>query len=510
MRTTCFAPLLLATCSLVAPASALAGARTLRPGEVLGMSADLVLADDDVLEVNGTAEQPCRIDANCQQLRSAPGWRGRLRARYCEFRGLGSAQLAALDLTSRGSGERIVIEHCTFHACGAVHLANEETAATVFRNNTLLANSAVPVTNLPSQSPPCFKATGRSSARQLFQSNRIDKSIVLFENTRNWLIGGPTRTDGNLLIGVRAALSIHRSDDMLVRGNYIHTEIPSFRWSQVHTLAVVAPCANLVVEHNILRHGQWVVRGLCGEFRYNLVLDADGHNFIIGPREHTHIHHNVFARYCTVDPNLNSTIAVIYKGDDIQIYNNTFDGGGKTLARPWHVPAIEVGPEGFVASLRNNAFIHHPTRFAAGTAIVRPGFSEKKTSPGPARLGYADYNLFFNLDAAERDNYALSVAGKQERRDAGFARHDIPVGGELDAQADPKFQGTLPTRFPFDDAVLRTRQVSVAQILAYYRSAYAPAAGSPLLGGGDPADGRGSYIGAVGHVSDAPGDLFGR
>jgi hypothetical protein len=266
----------------------------------------------------------------------------------------------------------------------------------------------------------------------------------------------------------------------------------------------------LIVEHNIIRHGQWVVRGLTGEFRYNLVLDADAHNFIVGPAGRCHIHHNVFARYCTVDPNLNSSIAVIYKADDIQIYNNTFDGGGKELARRWHVPAIEVGPSAFLASLRNNAFVNHPTRFANGSATVRPGFAEKQTSPGPPRLGYADFNLFYNPDAAEKRNYALSVAGKTERVDAGFARHDVPAGGAKDAQVEPKFKGPIPHKFPFPDADIIARQVTVPRILAVYREAYSPAAASPLLNAGDPSDGPRSYIGAIGAGKDTPNDHFGR
>jgi hypothetical protein len=303
-------------------------------------------------------------------------------------------------------------------------------------------------------------------------------------------------------MGMRASLSIFRCADMLVRGNYLHTEIPSYRWSQVHTLAVGAPCPGLVVEHNVIRHGQWVVRGLAGDFRYNLVLDADAHNFIVGPTAGTHIHHNIFARYCTVDPNLNSSIAVIYKGDDIQVSNNTFDAGGKELARPWHVPAIEVGPEGFLASLRNNAFVRHPTKFSSGTAIVRPGFAEKMALPGPARLGYADYNLFWNPEAAEAHRYALSVAGKTEGSDAGFGRKDV--------QAEPKFKGPLPKEFPFSDEDIRSRKVPVSLILARYREAYTPAEGSPLLDAGDPADGPGSYIGAVGGGKSTPNDFFGR
>jgi hypothetical protein len=503
--------LLAAACLYLLPAGdAAAGSRTLKSGEIVGISEDLVLSGDEVLEVNGTAEKHCRLDGNCQQIKTTADWRGHIKISYCEFRGLGSAKTPALDLTANGDGDKILIENSEFHACGAVHLTNNDTSATVFRNNTIHANSMVPVTNLPSESPPGFWARGKSSAAKFFQGNRIGKSVVLFENTRNWLIGGEKDEDANILFGMRASLSLHGSSDMVIRGNYIHTEIPSFRWSQVHTLAVSSSGSGLVVEHNILRHGQWVVRGLAGEFRYNLVLDADAHNFIVGPTAGTHIHHNIFARYCTVDPNLNSTIAVIYKGDDIQIYNNTFDGGGKDLARVWHVPAIEVGADGFVASLRNNVFYNHPTKFANGTATIRPGFAEKKTTPAPARLGYADYNLFSNPDAAEKVNYALSVAGKTLRTDAGFGKHDVPVNGAPDAQVEPKFAGPIPKKFPFSDDDLKSGKVTVSKVLAHYRDAYAPGEGSPLREAGDPADGKGSYIGAVGGGDKTPNDYFGR
>jgi hypothetical protein len=495
---------------LLPAGEAAAGSRTLKAGEIVGISEDLVLSGDDVLEVAGTAEKHCRLDGNCQQVRTTADWRGHIKVSYCEFRGLGSAKTPALDLTANGEGDKIVIENSEFHACGAVHLTNNDRSATAFRNNTVHASSMVPVTNLPSESPPGFWARGRSPAAKVFQGNRIGKSVVLLENTRNWLIGGDKDEDANVFVGMRASLSLHGCSDMLVRGNYIHTEIPSFRWSQVHALAVSSPGPGLVVEHNVIRHGQWVVRGLAGEFRYNLVLDADAHNFIVGPAAGTHIHHNIFARYCTVDPNLNSSVAVIYKGDDIQIYNNTFDGGGKDLARVWHVPVIEVGPDGFLSSLRNNVFYNHPTRFANGTATVRPGFAEKKTTPAPARLGYADYNLFFNPDAAEKVNYALSVAGKTLRADAGFGKHDVPSGGAADAQVEPKFAGPVPKKFPFSDDDLKAGKITVSKVLAHYRDAYAPAEGGPLLNAGDPADGKGSYIGAVGGGEKTPNDYFGR
>ncbi len=490
--------------------SAEAGSRILRAGENLAIGEEYVLTGEDVLEIHGTPDKRCRIDANAQAIRTTGKWTGRIKLTHCDIRGLGSAGKPAFDVTAGGDGAQIVIEHCDFHACGAIHLTNSGQSATLFRHNRILPTSLVPVSNLPSESPPVFRAAGDSPAPKRFQGNYVSRSVVQFENARNWLIGGEQDADSNLFIGMRASLSIHRCGDCTVRGNYLHTEIPSYRWSQVHTISVLAPCANLVIEHNVIRHGQWVVRGLQGQFRYNLVLDADGHNFIIGPQAHTHIHHNIFARYCTIDPNLNATIAVIYPGDDIQIYNNTFDGGGKDLARPWHVPAIEVSGSAFLQSLRSNAFVHHPTRFASGTAIVRPGFSEKKTLPGPARLGYADYNLFFNPDAASPDRYAVSVADKTAGVDAGFGKHDLPAQGTSASQGEPKFEGPIPKQFPFTDDVILTRQVTVSQILRFYRDAYTPADGSPLLRAGDPADGAGNFIGAVGAGKEPPNDRFGR
>src|SRR5438105_14047868 len=103
--------------------SASAASRTLAAGQVLGVSEDLVLSGDDVLEVNGTAEKPCRIDANAQQIRSAPDWCGHIKVKHCEFRSLGTAKFPAIDATARGKGDQIIIEHSEFHACGAVHLA---------------------------------------------------------------------------------------------------------------------------------------------------------------------------------------------------------------------------------------------------------------------------------------------------------------------------------------------------------------------------------------------------
>ncbi len=53
---------LIAGAVLCAPQTALAASKTLKAGDILGVSEYLVLSGDDVLEVRGTATKPCRID----------------------------------------------------------------------------------------------------------------------------------------------------------------------------------------------------------------------------------------------------------------------------------------------------------------------------------------------------------------------------------------------------------------------------------------------------------------
>ncbi|MBM4040786.1 MAG: hypothetical protein FJ290_19960 [Planctomycetes bacterium] len=100
--------------------------------------------------------------------------------------------------------------------------------------------------------------------------------------------------------------------------------------------------------------------------------------------------------------------------------------------------------------------------------------------------------------------------GKTLRKDAGFALNDIPRGGEADQQVDPQFAGPLPTAFPFRDEDIKAGKLTVSQMLTLFRKAYAPAEGSPLIDAGDPADGEGADIGAVGAGKPHKDDCFGR
>jgi len=504
-----------------AAATCAAATRQVKPGETLTLTDDLILTGEDVLEVNGTPEKPCMIVGNGHQVKTQGEWTGRLKMVHCTLRQVGKTQkvikipdpkggwpgfkiedpdVPAFDVTASGSAE-MVIEQCVFGECSFLRFTNNGNSTMTFRGNTVLENALFPVSEQPSTSRPCFFAQGRSSARKLFQGNRIYKGWCEFRSS-NWLIGGDRDEESNLIIGIRAKIEAAGSGTV-IRGNYVHVLLlgsqvpPHFAyWSQVSTFTAGA---GTLSEHNVIRDGEWIVRFVEGEFRHNLICDINDHdlcqNGSVG-----RIHHNIFfAGKPEHGPgSMFACIAVIYApkepGGGIEIWNNVFDGCG-TLP----VPGIGVSKGAFVKSLRNNVFFN-----LLGKAMVGPSWDEKTVTPLPERLGYSDYNLFYNPDAPTRDNYAVGVAGKTERKDAGFALNDVHRGGPRDEQVDPKFTGPLPKVFPFKDEDIKAGRVTVSQILGFFRRAYAPAPGSPLIDAGDPADGEGTDIGAVDAGKPAP------
>src|SRR5262249_53597942 len=82
--------------------------------------------------------------------------------------------------------------------------------------------------------------------------------------------------------------------------------------------------------------------------------------------------------------------------------------------------------------------------------------------------------------------------------------------GAHDVQADPHLSGSSEIPYRASEGCLWLGTCSIRQVLAHYRELYRPAAGSPLIGAADPADGAGVAIGAVGPDDSQPSDLFGR
>jgi len=321
----------------------------------------------------------------------------------------------------------------------------------------------------------------------------------------------------NVLVGPGAALRIdaQTATGIVVRGNYIHSTVPA-DGSVGSALLDARGNGTMLVEHNILRGGNGVVGTFSGgELRYNLLGDPSGGAWVvIGSDAGAQVHHNIFVRNArpaqkvtgvsVVGPATNPTSAV---------YNNTIDGSGACYGPTSR--AVAVDENAFLPSLRNNAIFGFPSDDGAeNTVLVGPGRNTTgalgmKGDPGPARLGYADFNLFYNLAAATTDNYGISVANLTERHSAGFALGDPVAEDAKDQQVDPLLATPPPVVFPLADEVIVTRLVTVCQILGFYRALYAPGAGSLLIDKGDPSDGVGTDIGAVGAGTPAAADLFG-
>jgi hypothetical protein len=460
------------------------GDTVVEAGQTLTLTEDLVLSGASTLDVRGTADRRCVIAGNGHAIRSDGTWTGRLKIAECEIRDLGAPKVPAIDLRAEDHGE-IVLDRCTFDRSSSITLRTDGAAEARVTACVILENSTALVDKAREKSFPVFIARGGSPAPKLFQGNRVYKSHLEID-APNWKVAD------NILIGWRSGVFAGGSGTV-VTGNYIHVLMPRTPefpwWSQV---ASFTTSRGALAEHNVIRDGEWIVQFVDGEFRHNVVCDINDHNFLRNGST-GRIHHNIFFAGKPDHPpgSQSACIFVVYppkKGETgIEIFNNVFDANG-TL----NVPGVEVNPGGFVKTIRNNAFVrfNHQDRYIRhAQAMYSAQWEEAPTSPPPNRVGYLDYNLYFNPTAKSHRLYALGVAGKAEK-DEGYGRHDL-------VEVDPKFKGPLPDVFPFDDADIKAGKVTVAQMLARFREIYAPAEGSPLIDAGDPADGAGTDIGPV-------------
>jgi hypothetical protein len=479
---------------------------TIQAGQTYNLgSADLVLNGADTLDANGTVSSPCTIVGNGHGI-IGRSLTGRVKIENCILQGLGGtmANQPAVELTGQGSAS-LSITGSTFDACGPIRLHVNGSASATFNNNLLKDNGIAYIQNelQGSMYVPAFYADGSGGAAKVFQGNRIYRSAAHFQGVENWLIGGYGDQFTNIIIGHRGVLRVE-GNHVKVVGNFINPQYP-LTSPDVENLVVGSSDDNpdLVVEHNFLRSGEWVLRECMGELRYNVIADMNGHAWIKGP--HTcNVHHNIFVNYDNPDHNSEGGIDVVYLVTNLNIYNNTFDGGGRI--GNLGVPAIHAKKGRVIERVHSNAF----TSFYVGNyAIVGdlgPDMYDDNPPPGDTRLHYADYNLFHNPDSPNAMDYTI----KCEPDDVTLR----PVGsagcGMNDVHAAPAFKGPLPTAFPYQNADIMSGTVTVSMMLAHYRDLYTPTAGSPLVGAGDPMGGANNNIGAVGQGSATdPNDQIG-
>jgi hypothetical protein len=475
-----------------------------------------VLTGDDALDLT---RENCVVHGNGYSIRSEPPWHGHVWLKNCLLRGLGNEGKPAIDL-SMDEAAWTKVEGCTFDGSGRIRVQNEADSTTDFIGNTILDNALLAEPPLRDDADPIFLAEGEGEGRKVFQGNRVFKGFLYFGRTAAWQIGGLRAGESNVIIGRRCGIQLFGTG-LVVQGNYVHDVfVPSPGLplgNQESALRVIYDTTDLLVEHNVLRKGHWVVRGIGGEFRYNAVLDPGTSGWLQQPFEGTKVHHNLFLTYAYPgqeqglvpgETAIDSGISLLnYRASGIEIYANTFDGGGP--ARRFEGPAVSVEDASFLDSLRSNAFTRFPFELPNGThAAIRPPLTEG-IEPVPNRLGYADYNLFYAPDAAPPRNYALGVSGLEQRADAGFAQNDARAGGPVDEQVAPEFAQEPPLELPYDEEQVRRGALDVWQVLRLLRELYTPADGSPLVDQGDPADGAGADIGAIGAGAPHSDDRFG-
>jgi hypothetical protein len=447
-------------------------------GPKMDLTSDLVLSGNTSFELIGTESAPAVLtSSNGSKIRSAAGWTGHLTIRNADIIGLGAMDTPGIQVTVGGSNT-LEISNSIFDRCGPPALGADGQAPIIFKGNTLSPNILTPVNDMPDYagSHPSLVFTGSSTAPKVFSGNNIGVSFVRWDHSSHWTIGGDHDADGNIFLGVRAGIEVDFATDITIRGNFSYHRYP-FGWSQGHNLDFEGDNTNVLVEHNVFRSSSWMIQNLPGEFRFNLLVDNINEAFLRNFGAGVKIHHNVLAN--SGFQRLYLPSGGVLQGDG-EFYNNTVDVGGDKLG--W--VSNSFMPDGQnLKSVRSNVF----TGFAYGsqTQLVAAGAAAS-----------ADYNLFYNPDTTKLTRYGTS----------GLGAHDIAGG----ASTDPKFSQPRQIPFPIGDGDIWRRKFTVSQILALYRAIYTPGNGSPLTDAGDPADGSGNDIGAVGSGTDHPGDQFGK
>jgi hypothetical protein len=448
-----------------------------------------VVLDDNVVLGGATALDwtDKLVIGNGFRITSASGYSGNVTIHGSTITGLGGFTATGLDVTTSGN---VSIQNSTFEATGAMRLAGTGGASIVVRNNELRANNLITYQANNPDVPVMLELSGTTTGARVVQGNRIGAGILRFGGN-GWQIGGLAQGEGNILIGVRAVLHLVNSSNDTIQGNYLHHDYHG-GFSQGFNIWLEGSSDNELIEHNVIRGGSWPVQSAGGEFRYNLVIDS-GHTFWRSARNNVRIHHNVFANASGPNTGYDAGISTFSGESGLRVYNNTFDMGGTVGG--FDGPGIRIGAGSTFTSIRNNLF----TQFVnISTQWGRAVISAPEGQVSSARVTSADYNAFFSPNGSANIRYLPNIVSN--------------TPGNHDVQANPLLAGASASEVPYriSEGCLWLKDCTTGQVLSHYREVYRPTAASPLIDAGDPADGVGTAIGAVGPDDTNPADLFGR
>ncbi|HMF43650.1 MAG TPA: right-handed parallel beta-helix repeat-containing protein, partial [Polyangia bacterium] len=417
-----------------------------------------VTVDSSGYSLVGTANGRVRLNGHGHKI-AATSTSGPLTLQFVDVFDMGNesdTSMSGIDVTTTGT---VTIEDSNFDSSNTVSLSLGGSATASIQRNTFRSNMRQPLGQYPYSptSYPALAIAGASTGSKVLAGNRAAAGWFNFDKVQNWLVGGDTDADSNVLIGVRVGLQFSGSSNVQVRRNYTHHNYYG-GWSEGANYELYGS-PTMLVEHNVIYGSSWPVRGAGCEFRYNAVLDA-GHEWL-WPEPNGNIHHNLFVGG-------SNDVGGIWIRDPytgVQFYNNTLDG-----FEGW-VAAVELDMGAM--SVTSNAFVNVPD----GPTIHING----------GTLTAADYNAFDNKAGG---NYS----------DGRTPAHD-KIGDEKLA---------MPAmRFFLDESTIWTGQTTVSGVLGLYRMHYTPQAGSTLIDAGDPAGGAGNDIGAVGAGTPNANDKFG-
>ena len=455
----------------VDPAPAHATTVTLTGNLVLSGSADLDWTDATVV-------------GNGFTVTAAAGYSGNVIIQNAMVRGLGGYDAPGITIATTGS---VSIQNSIFEATGGMRFTVQGAAPVTVKHNELRANNLLTYVASNPDVPVVLELGGSSSGARAIQGNRIGAGILRVRGN-GWQIGGLAAGEGNVLIGPRVVLHLVDSSNNQIQGNYLRHDYHG-GFSQGFNLWLEGSSDHELVEHNVIRGGSWPVQTVGGEFRYNLVVDS-GHNFWRSARHNAQIHHNVFAHASGTNTGWEGVFKFYGGETGLAIYNNTFDVGG--MVSSYNGPAFNLGPGTLVASIRNNLFTAFSNVGGYGGAFV----SAAEGSVASPRVTAADYNAWFNPLAPATARYLPGIVAS--------------TAGQHDVVIDPRLSGASEIPYRIAEGCIWTGGCSIGQVLAHYRTIYMPAASSPLNEAGDPADGVGTPIGAIGRDPNLTVDKFGR
>lgn len=409
-------------------------------------------------ELVGSAGARVRLNGNGRRI-TGTGASGPVTLKFVDVFDLGpraDTSTAAVAVTTSGA---VTIEDSIFDSSNTIRVSASGTAATSIRRNLFRSNMRMPIGQQPQAgadgSWPVAELGGSGSGAKVFAGNNVAAGYVMFSGP-SWVVGGDSDADSNVLIGAR--VGIYAGGTVQVRRNYAH-HIYFGGWSQGSCFELGGG-TGVVAEHNVVYGSSWPVRGVAGQFRYNLVLDA-GHQWLWADNDGAAVHHNVFVGG---EADIGGIFMAYAK--TVRIYNNTIDGQN------------DIG---------------RAVLFQTGTPTFTSNLLYR--IPGPAveikgGTTTADYNLFFDPAVAYSDTRTPA--------------HDV-------TGVDPMLNDPIDDRpFDLDEENVWRRTTTVRDILGLYRSRYTPQTGSRAIDSGDPTGGTGNDIGAVGAGEVNSEDKFGR